>query len=150
MATIKKSISIEAPVAKVFEYVNHPENFPTYWPSMVEVKNIKQNPEGGRSFDFVYKMAGFKFEGHSDSVEYKDNKRVVSKTGGAVPAKFEWDFGGKDGLTELTVTCEYTMPGNLVSKLAEPILVRLNDREAETMLANLKSTLEGEKLRKTG
>ena len=44
MATVKSSIVINAPVEKVFEYANKPENLPEIWPSMMEVKNIKNYP----------------------------------------------------------------------------------------------------------
>ena len=43
MATVKKSIKINAPVEKVFEYLT-PENLPEIWPSLVEVKNVKNYP----------------------------------------------------------------------------------------------------------
>jgi hypothetical protein len=132
-------------VARVFAYANDPENFPSYWPSMIEVSNVKRTPGGGRSFDFVYKMAGFKFHGHSTSVEYVENKHVVSKAEGAIPSTFDWQYEAKDGWTQLTVDVEYTVPGALLGKLAEPIINRINDHEATAMLNNLKATLEGTK-----
>jgi uncharacterized membrane protein len=145
MATITKKVSIEAPVARVFAYVNDPENFPTYWPSMIEVSNVKKGTDGGRSFDFLYKMAGVKLRGHSDSVEFVENKHVASKSEGAIPSRFDWDFSGKDGMTEISLKVDYQLPAGAVGKLTEPILTRINEREADSMLDNLKSTLEGTK-----
>ncbi len=52
MATIKKSININAPVEKVFEYLT-PEILPEVWPSLVEVNNIQELPNGGYSWDWV-------------------------------------------------------------------------------------------------
>ena len=81
MATIKSSITINAPVEKVFEYTK-PGNLPEIWPSLVEVKNIKELPGGGYSWDWVYKMAGMKFNGSSEHVEFVENERTVSQSTG--------------------------------------------------------------------
>jgi ribosome-associated toxin RatA of RatAB toxin-antitoxin module len=145
MATIQRKLSIEAPVERVFAYVNDPQNFPTYWPSMVEVSNVKHRPDGGNGFDFLYKMAGVKLRGHSDSVEYVENKHVTSKSEGAIPSRFDWDFSGHDGVTDISLKVDYQLPSSALGKLTEPILTRINERECDSMLDNLKSTLEGTK-----
>ncbi len=41
MATAKKSITVDAPVEKIFEYLNQPINLLEIWPSMVEAKDIQ-------------------------------------------------------------------------------------------------------------
>lgn len=63
MAKVKKTISINAPVEKVFGYFEEPTNLPEIWPSMVEVKDVQRLPNGGTSFRFVYKMLGVRLEG---------------------------------------------------------------------------------------
>ncbi len=63
MATITKSIVIEAPVTKVFSYLDEPVNLPEIWPSMVEVDDVATLPTGGYRFHWIYKMAGMRFEG---------------------------------------------------------------------------------------
>jgi uncharacterized membrane protein len=77
MASIKSSITINSPLEKVFEYTK-PENLPEIWPSLVEVKNVKELPNGGYSWDWKYKMAGMNFNGSSEHVEFVENERTVS------------------------------------------------------------------------
>ena len=36
MAKMNKSIMINAPVDKVFEFVTEPTNLPKFWPSLIE------------------------------------------------------------------------------------------------------------------
>jgi uncharacterized protein YndB with AHSA1/START domain len=141
MATAKNSIKINAPAEKVFEYLT-PENLPGIWPSLVEVKNIIELPNGGYSWDFVYKMAGMRFTGSSENTEVVPNERTVSQTTGGIESKISWLFQPEDDGTNVTFKAEYTVPVPLLGKLAEAIIVRQNEKEAEILLYNLKTRLE--------
>jgi uncharacterized protein YndB with AHSA1/START domain len=142
MATIEKSIVIEAPVRDVFAYLDEPVNLPEIWPSMVEVRNIETRPTGGHRFHWIYKMAGKRFEGDLDTVEFERDKHFVSKTTGDLPATFDYTFVPENGRTKVEVKTEYEIPKTLLGKLKEPFLRKLNEREAEVFLANLKDRLE--------
>jgi uncharacterized membrane protein len=142
MAKGETTITINAPVDKVFGYVNEPTNLPEIWPSMVEVKDVQRLPNGGNSFGWVYKMAGVRFEGISEDTEYVPNQRVVSKTKGGIESAFTWTFQPEDGGTKLTVEVEYTVPIPLLGKVAEAFIVRQNERELDLLLANLKARME--------
>jgi uncharacterized membrane protein len=129
-------------VEKVFGYVNQPTNLPQIWPSMVEVKDVQRLPNGGTSFQWVYKMAGMRFEGTTKDTEYVPNQRVVSKSTGGIESTFIWTFQPEDGGTKLTVEVEYTVPIPLLGKVAEAFIVRQNERELDLILANLKARME--------
>ena len=141
MATIKKSIKINAPVEKVFEYANKPENLPEIWPSMIEVKSIKELPNGGYSYDFVYKMAGMRFTGSSEDTEVVPNERTVSISTGGIESTITWTYEPEDGGTKLTTLAEYKIPV-LLGKIAEAFIVKMNENEGDTVLANLKARME--------
>ena len=142
MATIKKSININAPVEKVFEYAKNPEILPEIWPSLVEVKNIKKLPNGGHSWDWVYKMAGMRFTGTSEDIEVVPNERTVSHTTGGIESTITWEYQPVDDGTKFTFTTEYKVPIPLLGKLAESIIVKMNENEQEVILANLKARME--------
>jgi len=142
MAKISKSVSIHAPVSQVFEFVTHAEHLPEIWPSMVEVSNVQRKPDGAHSFNWVYKMAGIHFKGHAETVEVEQNRRAVVKNEKGIPSTFYWTYAGEDGVTKVTMEVEYTMPGKLLGKLAGPFLEKVNEREAETLLGNLKHRME--------
>ena len=142
MATIKKSIKINAPVEKVFEYANKPENLPEIWPSLIEVKSIKELPNGGYSFDFVYKMAGMRFTGSSEDTEVVPNERTVTISTGGAESTITWTYEPEDGGTKLTTLAEYKIPVPLLGKLAEAFIVKMNENEGDTVLANLKARME--------
>lgn len=69
MTKIVKTINIKAPVEKVYDYISEPTNLPEIWPSLVEIKDVQKLPSGGTKERWVYKMAGLRLEGTSESVD---------------------------------------------------------------------------------
>ena len=143
MAKVERTITINAPVEKVFSYLDEPTNLPEIWPSFVEVKDVKRLPSGGNSFGWVYKMAGMPFKGTSEEVEYVPNERVVAKTKGGIESTVTWTYQAEDGGTRLTLEVEYTVPVPLLGRLAEALIVKLNENEADVVITNLKTRMEG-------
>ncbi len=142
MATITKSIVIEAPVTQVFSYLDEPVNLPEIWPSMVEVVDVATLPTGGHRFHWIYKMAGMRFEGDAETVEFDLDRHILRKSTGPFPSTFEYTFTPENGRTKLDLKAVYDPPKALFGKFTEPFILKLNEREAETVLANLKDRLE--------
>jgi len=142
MIQAKKQIHINAPVEKVFDFSVEPENLPEIWPSLIKVDNIERSPTAGHSWDWQYKMAGMTFNGHSNTTEFVPNKRVVTENKEGIPSIFNWEYSAEDGGTTLDVTVEYTVPVPVLGKLAERIVVKMNENEMDTLLANLKTVME--------
>ena len=142
MAKVKKTITINAPVEKVFGYVSEPTNLPEIWPSLVEVKDVQRLPNGGTSNRWVYKMAGIRLEGTSEDAEYVANQRLVSKTKGGVQSTQTWTFQPEAGGTKVTFEIEYTVPIPVLGKLAEVVIVKMNEHEGDLILDNLKARME--------
>jgi uncharacterized membrane protein len=142
MAKLNKSITINAPVDKVFEFVTEPTNLPKFWPSLIEVRDVKRSGDWVESYHWVYKMAGVKFEGDTELSESLPKRRVVAVNSGGIPSEFVWNYAPEGEGTRVTVDVEYKVPGALLGKLAEPLVIKMNEREAETLLANLKAMME--------
>lgn len=139
---ISRSIEINAPVESVYAFLTDPNNLLEIWPSMVEVSNVERSDNGAHSFDFVYKMAGVRFNGHTDASDVEMNKRVYAKNEGGIPSTFEYLYQPMAGGTRLSINVEYAIPGQVLSKLADPIVHRINEHEAELLLKNLKVRME--------
>jgi uncharacterized membrane protein len=142
MSKFEKTITIHAPAEKIFGYITKPTDLPEIWPSMVDVRNVKQLPNGGNQFHWVYKMAGMRFEGDSADIEYVANQRVVSQTKGGIESTVTWDFLKKNGDTQVKFIADYRVPVPLLGKLAEAFIVKQNEHEADVILANLKDRME--------
>ena len=142
MAKLQKSITINAPVEKVFAYLHDPKNLPEIWPSMVEIKDVQPAATGGYNFGWVYKMAGVRFDGASETVEEIPNQRTETKSTKGIESHFVWSYKPDNGGTNLTVDIEYTVPVPLLGKLAESFILKQNDQEGNTLLSNLKTRME--------
>jgi uncharacterized protein YndB with AHSA1/START domain len=142
MATVMKSIIINAPAEKVFEYIMVPTNMLEIWPSVIETKDIQPLPNGGTKFRWVYKMAGMRFEGVTEDTEVVPNQRIVSINKGGIESEITWEFQPEGEATKVTMEADYTVPIPLLGKLAEAFIVKQNDNEGETILANLKARME--------
>jgi uncharacterized protein YndB with AHSA1/START domain len=142
MQRIKKSIDINAPVDRAFEYVTKPENLLHIWPSLVEVHNVKMSPDGLNEFDWTYKMIGFRFHGHSKTVQSKPGEYAEAKNEGGIPSTVRWSFERRGAGCRVTFDAEYRIPTPVIGRLAEAAASKINEREAEMLLANLKTTCE--------
>jgi len=142
MAKLTKSVFISAPPEKPFSYIDDPTNLPEIWPSFVEAKDVERLPTGGSKFGWTYKMAGIRFDGTTDTIEYEANQRIVTQNEGGVSSVITWTFELQGDGTKVTFEADYTVNLPMLRKLAESVLVKANEQEAETLLANLKSKIE--------
>jgi uncharacterized protein YndB with AHSA1/START domain len=142
MAKSIQTITIDAPVEKVFAYISEPANQVEVWPSLVEVKDVERLPDGGYTHTWVYKMAGVRLRGSTRTVEFVPNKRFVERTEGGIASTITWDFEPGNGGTRLRVESEYTVPIPVLGRMAEALIVRMNDREGALIMANLKAVME--------
>jgi uncharacterized membrane protein len=143
MPKIEKSITINAPVKKVFDYFSNAELMPEWMPGMVEVKDIKSTKDGvGSSYKWVYKMAGMRFKGESITEEYVSEKKTVTKTKGGINSLWTWNFEPHNNGTKIDLVVEYTIPVPVLGKIAEAIVLKQNIREADLALANIKAKME--------
>lgn len=141
MAKLKKTITINAPVKKIFDYASELNNLTEIWPSLMQVKDIQQLPSGGNSFWFLYKMAGIRIEG-TGNIEYVPNQRIIIQTKGGIPSTQIWTLQFEASGTRATIEMEYNVPIPVVGKLAEAIVVDMNEREGDLVMANLKVRME--------
>ncbi len=142
MEKISKSIRIHVPVADVFDHLSNPVHLLEIWPSLVQVKNQTVAASGGHTFDWVYKMAGVHFHGRCETVEVERDRLRVDRNEGGIPSTFRWSYAGADGTTEVRLDIEYEPPFAVLGRLAAPFLRLMNQREAETLLGNLKERME--------
>jgi hypothetical protein len=143
MHKIQRTLEIKAPVQRVYDFINQPANLPGIWPSVVSVSNIVASKGGAHDFDWTYKMAGALMNGHSKVEDAQSGKSVRVRSEGGIPATFNWTYAGLDGAgTRLTMSVEYTIPATALGKLSETLVTRLNERDIDMMLANMKDVIE--------
>jgi uncharacterized membrane protein len=139
VARVEKEVTLQAPIEQIFGYISEPSNLPEFWPSLIEVKDIQSLPNGGYSGRWVYKMAGMRFEGTAEYTKIAPNLYLVVETRGGIRSTITWTFRSKEDITRVTLTIEYKVPIPLLGKLAEAIIVKMNDQEGDVMMAHLQA-----------
>ena len=64
MAKVERSMTINAPVEKVFAYIDDPMNELEWFPGLMEVRDVTDKGVGACS-RFAYKMIGIRLEGEN-------------------------------------------------------------------------------------
>ena len=141
MATVERSVTINAPVEKIFSYISNPRNELEWLPSVIDVRHIVGKGVGQR-FSWTYKMIGIPFNGETSVAEYIPNELIVYETTGGIDSTWTWQFKPVAGRTQLQLAVEYTIPVIVLGKVAEWVVLRRNEREADMAITNIKERLE--------
>ncbi len=144
MPVINQSITINAPVSKVFDYVVTPENWTRYVTSLMDVTDLSDDvPAKGSTFSWVYKMMGLKFAGKGTVTENEKDKSFGLMLEGKHTIKEAYEFLDKDGGAELKINIEYEIPGGVLGVIASKLIVeKLNNIEAKQVLDKIKTICE--------
>ncbi len=145
---ISRSIRINAPVKKVFDYITKPENWARYVTSLVDIRNLSDEaPSSGMTFEWTYRMLGMNFDGMGRVVAYRRNKEFSLEMEGAFPVREVYTFEGDSKSTLLTFKINYEVPGKILGVLANRLVIeKINIKEADTVLKKLKTICEADNI----
>ena len=143
MATINKALVIKAPPEKIFDFVIKSSNLIRLWPSLLEITNEKLLPNGGYCASYKYKMAGITLKGKSECIEVVPYKMFSVRIDGAVDCTMTWTIQPQDNIqTKVNIAMDYQAHLPPFNLLAENIVAKMNERESEVILDNLREILE--------
>ncbi|MFC1952582.1 SRPBCC family protein [Chloroflexota bacterium] len=139
MAKIDREIIVNSPIERVFNYISDFTNWPEFWSSLMEIEGIQSLPNGGSRADYQYKMAGMRFQGAGEHTELAPNHWIVVDTVGGIQSTITWTFRSIDDKTQITFSVEYKVPIPLLGKLAELVVLKMNEQEADLIMVNLQA-----------
>lgn len=144
MATISRTIVINAPLEKVFQFVVSPDNWTKYVTSLVDVRDVSSaNVEKGTTFAWKYRMLGMDFGGKGTVTENVTNEKFGMKMEGGFPITENYGFKKANGGTALTVEVIYETPSKIMQTVSKSGLVeKLNQKEADAVLEKIKILCE--------
>jgi len=146
MAKIERSVIINRPIEKVFPFVIDINNFPKWFPWMVESGKTSSPPYevGTTEYEIVYRFYLFiKVKNVSTVSEYQPNKKISRniKSPHFIPWSTTYNFESLEGGTRLTYILKWEPKGFL--KLLTPIFALIFTIFDQTIpLLNLKNFLE--------
>ncbi len=147
MAHFKDTIHIDAPVAKVDAVVRDPHQWPDFWVGMEDPEKISGDGGPGTSVEYGLVMFG---------VHVHETGRVIEERHDPDGSThWRWEFEGgtsgwlacdhtpEDGGTRITSEMDYTLPGSVLGKVADRLLVEKRERrDLHTTMENLKLLVE--------
>ena len=101
---MKRSIHIEAPMEKVFDFVKDPRNVPEGLTMPFEVKDVKLTEEGvGTYYSWASKTPGLRFEGFGVYTEFIPNQRITDRSSWSIFGDFITSFEPEGSGMKLTM-----------------------------------------------
>jgi uncharacterized membrane protein len=141
---VSESIHVDAPVERVFEYMDQPGNQPEITPSLSRSEHLDDLDNGGKRVAYTYSMAGIGLSGEITATDYRPGERIEWAMTGDLEGTITWTFASTEGGTEVTYAADFDVPVPVGESVVDPLVARYNSRELRTTLENLKTRLEAE------
>ena len=148
MSEIRKTATFDAPVEKVFELIENPDNIPKYIPNVERVADVKRTDGRiGDTFRVIYKVLGISFDEKFTVTGYEPKRKLVSKFDGGMKGTFSWTFEPQGAQTECSMDIEYQVGGGILGKAADAlVLERINEKNMDESLENIRRVLARERV----
>jgi uncharacterized protein YndB with AHSA1/START domain len=142
MATLTRSITIDAPVDKVFDFALDLGRL-WVWKD-VALTDVDIKPDGvGTSGRMHTHLLGFRVEGGVEYTEVVPGQRIVAQVHFfAEKPTWRFTFEPAGSGTQVTAEGEWTVKVPVVGKPIEGMMVKEHEPYLEAMLANLKPQVE--------
>jgi len=141
MAKIMKSIIIEAPVDKVFNYISNPQNMLEWHPNITKIQGVTGKGENLK-WSWDYKMMGLPFTGKAEVITRLNYTELRIESTGGINSNWTFSFRPEAGGTRLDFEVDYTIPTPVLNRVSELLALQRNERVAEMALANIKERME--------
>ncbi len=148
MTRLKKTVTIHAPVDRVYALARDPHRWNTWMTSLGDLRRVEGKGGRGTVVEHDYRLAGIPFAVTStvleDQLEAR-NARWHGKFEGPLRGEHTWTYNTRPAgdETEVTVDLELSVPDEALRRFEDPMLVeRLQERALEHTLGNLKLLCE--------
>lgn len=146
MSVIKKSIVINRPAEKVYNFATDPAKWHEWYVGITEPEDIQGNGEAGTKMTLKYKILGVDLPVSCEIVENTEKGDCYVWKGiikGAINSRQTWTYVPEEENTEVMIDVEYEVPGNVLGKLADVLVVEnIQNKAMEETLNNLKTVCE--------
>jgi uncharacterized protein YndB with AHSA1/START domain len=143
MAIVQRDVQIKASPQETMALLSDASRWPDWYPGMTEIDIAAPFPEEGGKVAFKVKSAGMSMPITETVVDYEPDRLQLLEMEGMLSGRARWELTPEGGGTRLTTTFDYALPGGVLGKLADALVVkRMNGKSLEEALNNFKALVE--------
>ena len=144
MAKVERSILINASGDQIDVITQDGKRLAEWYAGVEKAEPDDVYPNPGGKIVMTYKSGGAKFDITQTVLERIDGQSAKYKMEGMITGTNHWVFTPEGEGTRVTATFDYEMPGGVLGKLADKMIVEgMNTENLEKSLENLKKLVEG-------
>ncbi len=139
MPKSEASVTINAPIEKVFDAIADQEKAVQYYPAAVLIAVNGKPDELGSSAELEYHVAGMKIHAKITVSEVDKPLKLVYEMSGAMPGKWIWSLEQEGQAVKVDFSIDAKIPGGILGKIANRLFLgRMNQKNAEKCVQGLK------------
>jgi uncharacterized protein YndB with AHSA1/START domain len=143
MAIVQRSVQIKASPQETMALLSDASRWPDWYPGMTEIDVAAPFPEKGGKVVFKVKSAGISMPITETVLDYQPGKVQLLQMDGMLSGRARWELTSEDDGTRLTTTFDYALPGGVLGRIADALVVRrMNAKSLEEGLSNFKGLVE--------
>ena len=144
MAKVERSILINASGDQIDVITRDGKRLAEWYAGVEKAEPDEAYPNPGGKIVMTYKSGGVKFDITQTVLERVDGQSAKYMMEGMITGTNSWVFTPEGAGTLVKATFDYEMPGGVLGKLADKMVVeRMNTENLEKSLENLKKLVEG-------
>jgi uncharacterized protein YndB with AHSA1/START domain len=143
MAVVQRNVQIKASPEETMALLSDASRWPEWYPGMADLSITAPYPEQGGKVAFKVKSAGLSMPITETVLDYQPGKLQLFEMEGTLSGRARWELTSEGDGTRLVTTFDYTLPGGVLGKLADALMVkRMNDKSLQEALHNFKALVE--------
>ena len=144
MAKVERSILINASGEKIDEITRDGKRLAEWYAGIEKAEPDDVYPNPGGKIVLTYKSGGARFDITQTVLERIEGQSAKYQMEGMITGTNHWVYAPEGAGTRVKATFDYQMPGGVLGKLADKVIVeRMNIENLEKSLDNLKKLAEG-------
>lgn len=142
-AKVESEVTINVPIDQVWKFLVDPHKVPLVMPSLIGNYNVPELPlKVDSKFNYKYQMFGVVLEGELVVKKLSEPTNYEFITNGDVSSEWVYTLENTGNSTKIHLIVSYGTPQGVVQKVKTAVMVKMNQRETELYLQNLKTVLE--------
>jgi carbon monoxide dehydrogenase subunit G len=143
MAIVQRTIRVGASQREIMALLSDASRWPDWYPGMTEIDIAPPFPEQGGKVVFKVKSPVMSMSITETVLDYQPERLQLLQMEGMLSGRARWELTPEGDGTRLTTTFDYTLPGGVLGKLGDALIVRrMNAKSLEEALRNFKALVE--------